>query len=151
MRQAISHSARKQTTDGNPPVELVNLANTLGLYTPSRDVYTQWAFGQDDTFQTLTISTANTGLAMDARHINTDMRSILIKVGGACNFDYEILAGRNNNIADAASIATAAAVTTTETLVNLPASLGYAPWLFIKITPNTGNLTYKAVLLGRGG
>ena len=148
----IPGNMRDQTSSVNSwLVKLTNLANTLGLYTPARDVFTQWAFGADDAFSAaLTPASATDGLAMDARHINTGARTINIIAGGATNYDYQILGGRNNIIGQASNMATGT-ITSITTLINIPASLGYAPWLFLRLTNNSGNATYKAVLIGKGG
>ncbi len=140
------------TSAGAVSAEIRNPANSLGLYTPARDVFAQWSFGQDQTFSNALVpATPTTGLAMDVRAVNTSARSVLIISASATNYDYEILAGRNNIVADAASILTGSAISTINTMINLPASLGFAPWLFLRLTNNSGNATYKAVLLGKGG
>lgn len=141
---------KTEKSSGGPAVDVVAELTNIADF-PQNKSQNQWAFGIDDTFSAaLTPAVATPGLAMDATKINTEARTLLVEAGAATNYDYEVLGGRNNDITSAASLFSASAVTAVNNSINIPSSYGFFPWIFLKITNNSGNATYKAVLLGKG-
>lgn len=144
---------------GNVIAELTNLANTLGLYTPARDVFLDYFYGTDTALSAaLTAGSANNGLALDMREINPNARSIVIQAGTgtALDYDYEIFFSRNGLIADAYTTGLTGTAIATEFLqVNLPASEGYDQYVHLVITPDGAQsgaqLTFRGYLTGKGG
>jgi len=144
---------------GNVIAELTNLANTLGLYTPARDIFVDWFFGNEDTAETLTAGSANAGSWLDMSALNADMRSIVIQNSDATSldYDYEIYFSRNGLDADQYLIASGTAITTEFEQIVLDATNGYDLYIKLVITPDAGQgtpsaeLDYQAYLVGRGG
>jgi len=142
----------------NVLAEMTNLPNTLGLYTPARDVFLDWAFGNDTTYSaSLTAGSANNGLVLDMRELNSSMRSLVFETEATSgiDYDYTVSFSRDGDAANAYQVAAAVTIATAFNQVNLPESLGYDQYVHVGITPDaaqTGTkLNFKVYLTGRGG
>ena len=155
-REQITQASGGETA-GLVVAELTNLANTLGLYTPARDVFVDWLYGQDGTYSaTLTKGSANNGLPGDISEINPDARSIVIIAEDDTTLDYDYLIQfSRNGVDDWYTVASANTVSVSPNQIDLPASLGYDQYVKAVITPDAGqsdtNAQMKVYLTGRGG
>lgn len=161
MSDASDVGAPYERADGKLSMRVVlyGLAQTLGLYTPARDIYLDYFFGSDATPSTITVA-ATPGLWLDMGAINASMRQLVIQNGNAApSYQYSIRASRNGLDADSYEIKAAGGIGEVtaefEALSLDGATYGYDQYIQIIITPAAGQtgtqLDFIAYLTGRGG
>lgn len=128
------------------------------VYAPARDIFIDWFFGADDTYETLTVNTSNAGLWVEISTLNPFLRGIVVIVesGSGLDYDWTLELSRNGLAADAYTVASGTAVATQITQISLqPGVVGHDLYARLSIRPEVGQtgtqLNFKAYCVGRGG
>jgi len=127
------------------------------VYAAARDIFVDWIFGADDTYQTLVAAAEAEGLWVEISTLNPNARQIVICVEATSgiDYDYEVEFSRNAAGDDAYVVASDTTVTAQITPIILTPALGYDLYCRVNITPAAlqagDELEYKAYVVGRGG